>query len=242
MNLIRPSVFPPEILAAFSTRQGGVSPPPLGMNLSFSVGDDPANVRRNREIFFNALGIPLERLAFPGQVHGSNVRLISAPGRYPDTDALITLEAGLFLCVTVADCVPILLFDPVTKALGAVHAGWRGTSSGILARAVKAMQSDFGVRPSHLTVSIGPSASVCCYRVGEDVASRFPASALRREQGEVFVDLKGANLGQLLDSGVLPKNVELSPFCTISDSMLFHSHRREGSKSGRMVGVIGRMA
>ncbi|HEX7572740.1 MAG TPA: peptidoglycan editing factor PgeF [Bacteroidota bacterium] len=242
MKLIRPSVFPPGIAAAFSTRNGGVSPPPLGMNLSFMVGDDPVNVRKNREIFFGALGIPPGQVAIPGQVHGTTVRRVGEPGDYPETDALITSERGLFLCISVADCVPILLFDPLHNAVGAVHAGWRGTASAIVVAAVEAMHAEFGTLPTGLIASIGPSASACCYKVGADVASRFPSSFVREERGESFVDLKGVNRGQLLDGGLQPGNVELSPYCTISDSSLFHSYRRDGAKSGRMMGVIGRMA
>ncbi len=242
MTVIRPSVFPPGIVAGFSTRNGGVSPPPLGMNLSYRVGDDPANVRRNREVFFGSLGIEPGQLAIPGQIHGAAVRSVAAPGDYPETDALITSEKGLFLCVTVADCVPILLFDPLTGSVGAVHAGWRGTAAGIVRAAVGAMTTRFGSRPATLIASIGPSASDCCYKVGPDVASRFPSSFVRGASGESFVDLKGLNRSQLLDAGLLPGNVELSPYCTISDSTLFHSFRRDGAKSGRMMGVIGRMA
>jgi len=242
MTAIRPSVFPPEITAAFSTRNGGVSPPPLGLNLSFKVGDDPSNVRKNREIFFGALGISIVRLAIPGQVHGTAVRRVDVPGEYTETDALITSQSGVFLCVSVADCVPVLLFDPSRGAIGAVHAGWRGTASGITIAAVRAMQSEFGSQPSGLLASIGPSASDCCYRVGEDVASRFSPSFVRREKGESFVDLKRANRSQLLEAGLRQENVELSPHCTISDASLFHSFRRDGARSGRMMAVIGRMA
>lgn len=242
MTVIRASVFPPGIVAAFSTRNGGVSPPPLGMNLSFRVGDDPVNVRKNREIFFGGLGIHLAQLAIPGQVHGTNVQHVEGPGEYPETDALISSGRGLFLCVSVADCVPVLLFDPLHNAVAAVHAGWRGTASAITLAAVEAMRAEFGTIPSGLIASIGPSASDCCYRVGADVSSRFPPFFVREEKGESFVDLKGVNRSQLLESGLQPGNIELSPYCTISDSPLFHSYRRDGAKSGRMMGVIGRMA
>jgi YfiH family protein len=167
---------------------------------------------------------------------------VTAPGEYPESDALISSERGLFLCISVADCVPILLFDPLHNAIGAVHAGWRGTASGIVMAAVEAMHAEFGTLPAGLIASIGPSASLCCYKVGADVALRIPSSFVREEHGESFVDLKGANRGQLLNAGLRPGNVELSPYCTISDSTLFHSYRRDGAKSGRMMGVIGRMA
>jgi copper oxidase (laccase) domain-containing protein len=150
MTTIRPAIFPPDLVAAYSTREGGVSPAPLGMNLSFKVGDDPVNVIRNREIFFGGLGIPLECLAIPGQIHGASVRRADRPGDYPDTDALITSATGVFLCVSVADCVPVLLYDPRKKTAAAVHAGWRGSASAVVLAAVDAMRSAYGTTPGDL--------------------------------------------------------------------------------------------
>ncbi|HTY58839.1 MAG TPA: peptidoglycan editing factor PgeF [Bacteroidota bacterium] len=242
MTVIRPAVFPEGVIAGFSTRNGGVSPAPLGMNLSFRVGDDPGNVRRNREIFFGALGISTGSLAIPGQVHGTAVLNVDRPGEYPGTDALITGTPGLFLCVSVADCVPILLFDPLRNAVAAVHAGWRGSAAGIVTAAVQAMETEFGTIPASIIASIGPSASQCCYKVGEEVASQFPPACVRMVEGVPYVDLKGANRGQLLAAGLRAENIELSPYCTISEPALLHSFRRDGQKSGRMMGVIGRMA
>ena len=242
MTTIRPANFPPGLVAAFSTRQGGVSPAPLGMNLSFKVGDDPANVRRNREIFFGGLGISPGSLAIPGQVHGTTIRKVDAPGDYPDTDGLITSHAGVFLCVSVADCVPVLLFDPTRNAVAAIHAGWRGSAAGIALSAVEAMTMEFGTSPRDVLASIGPSASACCYMVGNDVASRFPHRFLKEEGNDTFVDLKETNRSQLIDAGLRPGNIELNPHCTISEPLLFHSHRRDGVRSGRMMGVIGRIA
>ena len=141
--MIRPSIFPPDIVAGLSTRVGGVSRPPLGMNLSFKVGDLPEHVVRNRAIFFGGLGLSLARLAIPGQVHGAEVRRAGAPGEFPDCDALISNVPNVFLCVSTADCVPILLLDPVRRAVGAVHAGWRGTVAKIIPAAVHAMARDF---------------------------------------------------------------------------------------------------
>ena len=241
MTSIVPSIFPAEVVAAFSTRKGGVSQEPLGLNLSFNVGDDPVNVRKNRELFFEPLGIPLGRLAIPAQVHGSAVRVVEEPGDYPETDALVTNRRGVFLCVSVADCVPILLYDPGRNVVGVVHAGWRGSAAGITRIAVRTMTDAFGTNPSGLLASIGPSASACCYAVGPEVAARFDAGFRDEREGIVYLDLKGANRAQLVQSGVRPGNIEVSPHCTISEPDLFHSHRRDARKSGRMMGVIGRI-
>jgi len=238
-DIIRPAIFAGAggLVAAMSTRKGGVSGESLGMNLSFRVGDREENVRKNRELFFGSLSIPLNSLAVPGQIHSAVVSSVEEAGEYPDRDGLVTSTKGLALVVSVADCVPVLLYDPALPAVGAIHAGWRGSSQGIVARGVELMKEQFGAEPGRLIAYIGPSASECCYRVGEDVASRFPVPCVSRREDGIFVDLKGANLAQLLEKGVLRKNVEISPLCTITEETL-HSHRRDGNRSGRMMAVI----
>lgn len=241
MAAIRPSIFNafPEIIAAVSTREGGVSPAPLGMNLSLFVGDDPENVRRNREIFFGSLGMQVSDLAFAGQVHSARVSRVNGSGTYKDCDALMTNVRGRFLCISVADCVPILLYDPMSHTAAAVHAGWRGTAAGIVGAAIRRMEAEYGASPGAMSAYIGPSAGVCCYEVGDDVASRFDKAFVTRVNGKAFLDLKSENRRQLTGSGINPDRIEVSPHCTISEGRLFHSYRREREKSGRMMAVIG---
>jgi len=209
------------------------------MNLSFRVGDREDNVRRNRELYFGSLGIRTTDLAIPGQIHGTTVFRVEGPGSYPECDGLITRARCVFLTVSVADCVPILLYDPVIPAIAAVHAGWRGTVGRIVDAAVRAMERSYSVDPCRLRAYLGPAASSCCYVVGEDVASRFESRFTRRDGARVRVDLKGANLQQLLDRGVPAGQIEMSPFCTVCESLQFHSYRRDGERSGRMIAVIG---
>lgn len=222
-----------------STRKGGVSPEPLGMNLSFNVGDAEENVRRNRELFFGALQIQLEELATQRQVHSSNVRIAQQPGSYPDCDALITNQPRVFLCVSVADCVPIFLFDENKMIVAVIHAGWRGTSGGIICNTIDLMKKEFGSDPGKIVAFIGPSASVCCYEVGEEVASQFELRFVSRRYGKISLDLKSANVAQLVQSGVPASSIEVSPLCTITAKDLLHSFRRDGERSGRMMGVVG---
>jgi hypothetical protein len=209
------------------------------MNLSFRVGDAEENVRRNREIFFGSLGVLPRELALPGQVHSAIVNRVDSPGHFPDCDALLTIARRVFLCITVADCVPILLYDPTAKAIAAVHAGWRGTASGILTKALEQMSVEFSVSPARVLAYLGPAASACCYVVGDDVASRFNPRFVTRSDTGPLVDLKGANVGELLDAGVPAEQIEISPSCTVSESALFHSFRRDRDRSGRMMAVIG---
>ena len=228
-----------DLVFGISTRLGGVSPPPLGMNLSFHVGDDPDNVRRNTELFFGALGIPLERRAIPKQEHTSIVKRVESGGSFPGCDALVTNVAHVFLSISIADCVPVFLFDSRLEAVAAVHAGWRGTVQQIASRAVRSMKEEFGSDPKNIEAYVGPSARSCCYAVGDEVARQFDGSFVRREEGKIFLDLKEANRRQLVDEGIPPDHIEASGYCTICHPELLHSYRRDGGKSGRMLGVIG---
>ena len=228
-----------KVRCAVSTRIGGVSPPPLDLNLSYNVGDDKLNVEKNRKLFFGSLEIGLDRLAIPQQIHSNIVRRADKPGLYPSCDALITNAPGVYLCVTVADCLPLLVYDPARHAVAAVHAGWRGSSSQITARAVGALCGEYGSSPEELLVFIGPAAGVCCYEVGPDVARQFDPNCTERRDGKVYLNLRAANLKYLADSGVLRHNVEVSSQCTICEPSTFHSFRREKDQSGRMMGVIG---
>lgn len=229
----------PGFLFAMSIRNGGVSPPPLGMNLSFGVGDEEGNVRANRGLFFGRLGIRENDLAIPGQVHGTTVRVVDSPGRVESCDGLTTGRKGVFLCVTVADCMPVVLVDRRAHAFAVVHAGWRGTAGGIAGLAVKAMVREFQTDPSDVVAYLGPAAGSCCYEVGDDVAGHFPSEAVARRDGKLFVDLQHANLLQIRHAGVDQSRVEASNLCTICNSDRFHSFRRDGSRSGRMMAVAG---
>ena len=222
-----------------STRLGGVSPTPLGMNLSFSVGDNEENVQRNRELFFGALEVRLDELATQRQIHSGNVKIVRQPGNYPDCDAMITNQHRVFLCVSVADCVPIFLFDEKKMVVAGIHAGWRGTKAGIVSNTINLMKKEFGSDPENIVAFIGPSASVCCYEVGEEVASQFETGFVMRRDGKIFLDLKSANTSQLVQSAVPASSIEISPLCTITEKDTLHSYRRDGDRSGRMMGVIG---
>ena len=238
---MKPNLFHPhrEIIAALSTRPGGVSPPPLGMNLSFGVGDDERNVRKNRELFVGGFGISTAELAFPQQVHGDRILRAARPGVYPNCDALVTDTPRVFLCISHADCVPILLFDPVTGSVAGVHAGWKGTLANIAGSAAQVMADEFGSVSRDILAFLGPAAGACCYAVGRYVASRFDDRFVRSAKSGLYVDLKRANLDQLCNAGVLLPNTEVSPSCTVCRRDLYHSHRRDREKSGRMMAFIG---
>jgi len=222
-----------------SSRQGGRSPFPLGMNLSFNVGDSHENVVENRAQFFRSLGIDESRVAFPLQCHSARVVRVRSAGSYDSSDALITNDPQLFLAVTVADCVPIFVYDPVVRAVASIHAGWRGAELKIVPAALEAMKVEFNSRASDLIAFVGPSARVCCYEVGAEISEKFDARFTVQQKGKLFLDLKGIIHDQLRAHGILEENIEMSDLCTICNPDLFHSYRRDKERSGRMMGVIG---
>lgn len=229
----------PFVRMVFSTRHGGVSPEPYGMNLSYRVGDADENVEKNRYRFLEMLGINQLRLAFPEQIHSSTVRVANQPGTYPETDGLITNKEHLLLSVTIADCVPIFLVDPNTKSIGLIHAGWCGTKSEIVSIALRMMKSELNCSAHDIYAFIGPSAGACCYDVGHDVGDMFSEKVKIKRNGQIFLDLKKANLLQLLEAGLSETHIEVSGSCTICEPEIFHSFRRDGNHSGRMMGVLG---
>jgi polyphenol oxidase len=221
-----------------STRLGGVSPEPFGMNLSLRVGDDQKNVGENRAIFFGSLGFDHRSIVYPHQSHSDNIQVVAQPGEFESCDGTITASTNLPLVVTIADCVPVALFEPTKGVVGLVHAGWRGTAQSIVSKAIEIMRERFGTSPVDLVAFLGPSAGGCCYEVGPEVAEAFSEIHLEHRGKAMFLDLKRANVDQLLGSGLNPQNIEVSEFCTICNPSLFHSHRRDKERSGRMMAAI----
>jgi hypothetical protein len=209
------------------------------MNLSFKVNDEPANVRSNREKFFGGLGISANNQAFPRQCHSASVLNIQTAGEYEACDGLVTAVPDLWLTISVADCVPIMMFDPRNKVVAALHAGWRGTVGQIVRNGIQLMKSELSTKPSDLVVYVGPSAGPCCYEVGQEVAAKFSHDVLRNVNRSVYLDLRKENKSQLVEAGVPEENIELSSSCTICSPELFHSYRRDKERSGRMMAVIG---
>ncbi len=203
-----------------------------------------------------AIGVEPERLVRPRQVHGRTVVFLPrgsaggpfADGRRPEADALITDDPAFALAVQVADCVPILMADPRTGAVAAVHAGWRGTVVSVVRAAVEALVERCGSRAADLVAALGPSIGPCCYTVGPEVVDGFRAAGhaeetlgrwfLRGADARIRLDLWTATRDQLVASGVVPDRVRTVGLCTAHDTTRFHSYRAEGSGTGRMAAVI----
>ena len=236
----------------FTTRFGGVSGGYLSsLNLGIHRGDQRSNVVKNYEILGEALGFDIEGLVFTRQTHTNIVRVVGAQNRgeglyrevEPECDALVTNTPGVVLAAFTADCTPILLHDPVTGAVGAVHAGWRGTVGDIVGNAVRAMEERFGTRPGDIRAAIGPNIGVCCFETHADVPDAVravlgeEAEAFIVPDGEKFrVDLKGVNAALLRRAGV--REIEISTECTACRPDRFWSHRRVGNDRGSLAAII----
>jgi YfiH family protein len=166
------------------------------------------------------------------QIHSNLVLSVDQPGVAGDADALVTRTPGLALSIRTADCYPILLADPVTRSIAAIHAGWRGTADRIVRRTIAQMHLAFGSVAADLHAAIGPGIGVCCYEVGADVARRFDV------EGRAKIDLAEANRRQLVESGVPAVQIHSIGRCTHCEPELFHSYRRDGGQAGRMVSFI----
>ncbi len=224
----------------FTTRDGGVSEPPYDrLNLGGLVGDDPARVEENWRRLERATGLRFARVR---QVHGARVVRASGPSApTEEADVVICAAAGIAACVSVADCVPVLLADPETGAVAAVHAGWRGTLARAAAEAVAALEADAGAQAARLLAAVGPSIGPCCYEVSEDLGARFRDEvdpAVVRGGGRPRLDLWRANARILSDAGVRPDRIEVLGRCTSCERDLFFSHRRDAGRTGRQMAFI----
>lgn len=224
----------------FTSRAGGVSAAPYdSFNLGTHVGDDTADVAANRARLAQVLGLPEERFVWMEQLHTNTVTLIDGPSATPveATDALVTRQKDLALCVLVADCTPVLLSDHTAGVIGAAHAGRMGARNGIAKNTVEAMV-ELGAEPSRIQVLLGPAAAGESYEVPEgmalDVEKHLPGSRTRTKKGTPGIDVRAGLVRQLLSLGVT--HIDADPRDTITDKDFF-SHRREGV-TGRQAGVI----
>ena len=236
---------------AFTTRYGGISTGYLAsLNLGMHRGDSPENVARNFQILSDAIGFSPDDLVMTWQIHSDIVRQVGRRDcngidhrNYPQCDALVTNEPGVALWVFTADCTPILFHDPCTGAVGAAHAGWRGTAAGIAAKTVEKMVAQFGCDPKNIRVAIGPNIGPCCFQTDRDVPDAMvsalgeEARPFIRQQGQkYYVNLKEINALWLRRSGVV--HIEQSSHCTACQSDRFWSHRITGGQRGSQGAVI----
>lgn len=247
------------LTAGFTSRLGGVSKGEFdSLNCGLHVADIADDVVANRRKVADALGFHFETMTFGEQVHGNEVAVITrteaGAGRdrrelaLQDRDSFITNEQGALLCALFADCVPLYFYDPVNRAVGLAHAGWKGTVLQIADVTVQAMVDACGTKPENLHAAIGPSIGVCCYEVDDHVVSRVKEVLGTEDHsgfysitgpGKYQLNLQAVNRHIMIKAGILPSNIELSGWCTSCHTDEFFSHRKEGGKTGRMMAWIG---
>lgn len=247
----------PNISHFITTRKGGCSEDTFAsFNCAPFSGDDPEKVKRNQEMLCAKVGIKPQQLVIPFQTHGNTIRAIDPfyvslsqeeqQRRLHGVDALITDIPGYCLCVSTADCVPVLLFDTVNKAIAVIHAGWRGTVAKIVKQTLDFMDNTYNTDAKDVLAAIGPSISFDAFEVGEEVYSAFlkigydmtKISSWNENTQKHHIDLWEANRIQLTEAGVLPDNIEVSGICTYEQHERFFSARRLGTKSGRVLSGI----
>ena len=217
---------------------------PWELNLGFTVADSAELVRENRLRFVEAVtGSRDTPLRTVRQVHSN--RSVAAGEVVVEGDGLMTRQPGILIGIQTADCIPVLVTDPVTRAVAAFHAGWRGTVARIVELGVGRMKQEFGSDPADLIAAIGPGIGSCCYTVGEEVRTQFSANfsyaaeLFQERDGALIVDLVEANRRQLLAAGLAADSISVVGGCTACQQGSFYSHRASGGHAGRMMAVIG---
>lgn len=234
----------------FSTRLGGVSTDAhlASMNLGENRGDSPDNVRTNFDLLTAVIGKSFSDTVRGGQVHSTNIRTVGYSDRgkfFESTDGFVTASEGVVLTVKVADCLPLLLFDPENRVIAAVHAGWRGSAAGICAKGIRKMRQ-LGADPAVMRAAIGACIHSCCFEVREDFAdsvrsmcgSELAHKVILHRDGRMFADIVKLNTEVLLGCGIPPENIDVNPACTCCESGIYFSHRATAGRRGTMAAVI----
>ena len=241
----------------FSTRLGGVSQGCYAsMNLSFTRGDDEAAVRENYHRIAKSIGVKCENMVLSQQTHTTNVRVVTEkdkgkgivkPLDYTDVDGMVTNIHGICLVTFYADCVPLYFVDPVQKAIGLSHSGWRGTVGEIGKETIRKMEEQYGSDPKDILAAVGPSICKDCYEVSEDVILEFQKNFkerywkdlfYRKENGKYQLDLWKANEIIFKESGILPEHIAVTNVCTHCNSEILYSHRTSGERRGNLAAFL----
>lgn len=248
----------PDFRYFVTTRNSGLSSGEMtSFNIGFQEHDLSENVMGNRRSLASAMQADLDSFVFARQTHSDNIKIVGVADKglgsfskedaIPDTDGFIVSEPGIFPVVMTADCVPVILFDPVRKVAGVFHAGWRGTVKLIAQKGLGKMMHVFETNPADVLVSIGPSIGPCCYEVGEDVVEEakkiFPAELdqilVNKGTSKPHFDLWLANKIQLANKGIREENVIVCNSCTFDHPEHFYSARLTKGKTGRMAAGVG---
>ena len=235
----------------FTTRFGGVSEGVFdSLNIAIKEGETEENVRKNLQILGSALGFGISDLVLTRQIHSDIVRTVTRADAngcfhrdYPECDGLVTNDPGVALVIFTADCTPLLFHDPVTGAVGAVHAGWKGTALDICGEAVNAMATAYGCKPENLQAAIGPNIGQCCFETDGDVPQAMCEAVgdralehIRKVGSKFYVNLKAVNAYALTRRGV--ESIDISTDCTLCQTDRFWSARKHRDARGSQGAII----
>ena len=252
IQYLKPALSSNCAIAGFTTRHEGVSRPPYNsLNLGSNTLDSTHNVEGNRSLLARSTGTTLDHFLTVTQVHGTDLLVIDSPNAELahflklECDGIVTNQPGIMIAVCVADCVPILLHDPVKGVVAALHAGWQGTVGNIAGKGVEAMVNMFGCAKKDILAAIGPAIAGCCYEVDAPIRDAFKKAdaawdlvSTERGEGKWLLDLPAANRRLLADAGLAPDQIEAEQLCVCCSQELFFSYRRDGGDTGRQVGFI----
>lgn len=254
VHYLEPGIFTAagSTVHGFTTRHEGVSRQPYNsLNLGSNTFDAPHNVQGNRSILARAFGARAERIVTVNQVHGVDLLVIDAPNpEYShflklECDGLVTNQPGVMIGICVADCVPLLLLDPVKGVVAALHAGWKGSAGNIANKGIETMIGLFGSMPTDILAAIGPAIGSCCYEVDAQVKEAFMhANAglecfdVETSPGKWRLDLAAVNRNQLIIAGLPVTNIDSAERCVACEHDLFFSYRRDKGETGRQMGFI----
>ncbi len=245
-----------QVRHGFSLRNGGVSTDHCeSLNFTLNTGDSSENVVENYRLLSEAIGVEPGSLCLSRQVHGTVIEQVdrslagnglSREQAFSECDGLITKDPAVTLVTFYADCCPVMVYDPVHQAVGAAHAGWKGTAANIGTRLVEAMAERFSSDPGQIRASVGPCIGQCCFETHADVPDAMREQLghmvdgyIRPLEGDKYkVDLAGINRQVLLGAGLNPDNISVCDLCTCCEEDKFYSHRRNGLKRGSMVAMI----
>ncbi len=232
-----------EIMHAYSTRVEGVSK--YGNNLAYHVNDIKEDVDKNHTQLASCLHYTLDNLVHMNQVHNDKIHIIDETHNYnkiPTCDALVTNKKKVPLMVMVADCIPVLIYDPVKEVIAAIHAGRAGIFKEIIPKTIKKMKKKYSSNSKDMIVSLGPSIHQCCYEVGKEIKEEAEqlgyGYSIQTDRENYYLDLITIGYQQLLDSGIEKDKIEKSSYCTACHTDIFYSYRAEDKHCGRFAGII----
>jgi polyphenol oxidase len=227
----------PFVKHFFSTKVGGVSKGDYSsLNLGVYTNDLSENVNNNFNRIYNAADMKSDNIMYLFQVHGDEIHVVDESNYRnicgKDGDAIITKEKNISIGVFTADCVPILIVDSVTKVIAVVHAGWKSTYLNIAKKVIQFMVNSMECKSENIIAALGPSIGPCCFQVGADVAEKF--SCVHENGGKYYVDLWKENANQISECGISSEKIFGSNLCTMCNSDMFYSYRRDNGKTGRL--------